>query len=29
MIDLIELLWPYLTAALVIGFLFGWLYCRA
>lgn len=29
MVELIEPLWPYLVVALAIGFVFGWLFCRA
>jgi hypothetical protein len=29
MVELVELLWPYLAAALAVGFVFGYLFCRA
>ncbi len=29
MVELAELLWPYLAAALAVGFVFGCLFCRA
>lgn len=28
MMDIVQPIIPYLVVALVVGFIFGWLYCR-